>query len=95
MMIKVFFLVLFRKIDRWTNGCTYLVDVEALNEGAQLRKTLAPTPTNTHQEDITLRLLNDSTNAGDVLDGKLEEHQIHWVVRHLIVILQIRLHHSE
>lgn len=59
---------------------TYLVNVEPLNEGAQLRETLASTPTNTHQEDITLRLLDDSTNAGDVLDGKLEEHQIHGVV---------------
>ena len=74
---------------------TYLVYVEPLNEGAELCETLAATPTDTHQEHVPLRLLDDSTNAGDVLDGKLEEHQVHRVIRHLIVILQIRLHHFE
>ena len=50
-------------------------------------------PADPHQQSVTVGLVNDARYPCNVLDCTLEEHQIHGLGRHLIVVIQIVIHH--
>ena len=43
----------------------------------------------TDEEGVAIVLLEHSTDARNMLNGKFEHHQLHWCLAHLVVLLQV------
>mmetsp|Transcript_8712 Transcript_8712/g.14814 ORF Transcript_8712/g.14814 Transcript_8712/m.14814 type:complete len:985 (-) Transcript_8712:5078-8032(-) len=54
---------------------------------------LATGATDTHQQSIAVSLVNNAGDAGNVLHGALEQHQVHRLGGHLVVVIEIVVHH--
>ena len=63
-----------------------------LDRSGQPRQTLSPRPTDPHQQSIPSRLLQDTADYQQVLNRKLEQHDVHRLFAYVVVVLQALIH---
>eukprot|EP00968_Pinguiococcus_pyrenoidosus_P027389 scaffold7375_cov268-Pinguiococcus_pyrenoidosus.AAC.39 len=67
--------------------------LEVRDGHGQRGERLSPAAADAHQQSIAVRQVDDARDARHVLDGVLEQHQIHRLAGHHVVVLQVLLHH--
>mmetsp|Transcript_3268 Transcript_3268/g.5386 ORF Transcript_3268/g.5386 Transcript_3268/m.5386 type:complete len:296 (+) Transcript_3268:3168-4055(+) len=65
------------------------------HERRDANQALASTAPHPHQQSVSVRRLNNATDATDVLGGVEEEHKVHSRLGHRVVVGQVVLDHGE
>ena len=71
---------------------TYLEELVVGHVGGESGDGLSAGAADADEQGVAAWLLQDPGHARDVLDGEPEQHQVHRLLRHLVVLVQKRLH---
>ena len=66
--------------------CVPTVKLVSGDVGGQAREGLPAGPADPHHHDVALRLDQDPVQAAEVLEGEVEEHEVHGLPADLVVL---------